>query len=253
MKKNLLGGLAYGLVWFMMVGIAGADVAPIASSLSARSEARVSQSWFPTTTDHDSDSQLSTTSNLNVSTQAISTEQWSTITTTSNALANWTNPSNGTVTFFDIGWDINSPYGGRTAVNADWSYQFQSDGNGSLILDYDVTTTCTTSSTTPCSTVGLRGFDIYFNGTADNIAQRDSSGQFTYSLIQDEIYTIRIYNGGGMSSASFDTRTALLDGSFDWSIQTVTTVVPEPISSILFVTGGTLLAGRRYIRRKIKA
>lgn len=78
--------------------------------------------------------------------------------------------------------------------------------------------------------IGIEQISGYWSGT-DYAADKSRAWTFNYR-----------YGTQGSASKSWCC-------NYAWAVRDIT-VVPEPVSSILFVTGGTLLAGRRYLRRK---
>lgn len=83
----------------------------------------------------------------------------------------------------------------------------------------------------------------------DNQSLTLDGNQSTIRLETIDGHDISVNFGAKASAMKFlgpDTRATV---TLDYNMA----VAPEPISSILFVTGGTLLAGRRFLKRKKKA
>jgi hypothetical protein len=80
---------------------------------------------------------------------------------------------------------------------------------------------------------------LFFYGDSTGASGIDFNG-YTINSISVTINELSLNYDGQITDMIFQ-GTVTIDGQ---------SIVPEPISSILFVVGGTLLAGRRYIRRK---
>jgi hypothetical protein len=134
----------------------------------------------------------------------------------------------------DFAWNISAPgsaYPGSTSSELAYMYYTELGNAGYYYPD---------GSLTGCSFGGcplnmsiftnLQAGEFYWSGT-DYIGPNDSP---------DAAWTFSFYHGGYQ-----DDGYKSLNGMV-WAVR----VVPEPISSLLFVAGGTLLAGRRYLKRK---
>ncbi len=152
----------------------------------------------------------------------------------------WNSTADGTVLFDDIGWRQtiapNQASSSGTHFGTEWNYQFIADVTGTFTLDYDIT--IDPETTNPFGLLGF-GFSLdYVNHFAAG-----TSGTATRNIVAGDTYEVSIYSRAGISGGA--TKTALMDGVFNWSMDTGPAPVSEPAPLALLMSGLILLSLQR--------
>ena len=169
-----------------------------------------------------------------------------------SASATWVNAAQGQVRFNDIGFDslnntsisLANIAGGAGTVA--WSYSFIADVTGQFTLDWSVFVQDVTTIS-----FGLHGFRFQMleaggGQTLMNVGDigTTNTGTTTRNIIANQQYTAEVLLNAGLFGG-IATRTAFMDGTFDWSMDSGPfESVPEPTSTGLFLLGLGALALR---------
>lgn len=151
--------------------------------------------------------------------------------------ATWAGPANGQVRFEDIGWSTTGvPYGiARPDEGAGWVYSFIADGDGKFELDWNVAFDALTTSA-----FGLHPFVFMWSGPDGSLAFLGNGEGHLSRVVEEGVsYTVGLRSQSNIGGA-LRSRSARMDGIFDWRIDS--SVVPLAVPGTLVLVG-TALAG----------